>query len=128
MAPSGWVSCEGDCPAREINNPNPNRNVKVIAPPEREITAWIGGAIIGCLEKSIWASKADYDELGAYAVQRIPYDCFVDYKGSDSMEGWLHNAMNFAMNYDSIDDRIKIDTEYDQPEYWRNCEMQADET
>ncbi|KAH9607789.1 hypothetical protein KSS87_022438 [Heliosperma pusillum] len=40
--------------------------LKVIAPPERKYSAWIGGAILASLDtfQQMWITKADYDEFG----------------------------------------------------------------
>ena len=47
-------------------------NVKVIAPPERKYSAWIGGSILAnmCTFQSMWISKQDYDESGPAIVHR----------------------------------------------------------
>lgn len=42
---------------------------KVIAPPERQISSWIGGSIIGSLSSCSALTKADYDEYGANAIR-----------------------------------------------------------
>ena len=43
-----------------------NTKVKVIAPPERKYSTWIGGSILAALSsfKSLWISKEEYDESG----------------------------------------------------------------
>merc|ERR1711990_1219081 len=40
--------------------------IKVIAPPERKYSVWIGGSILSSLStfQSMWISKAEYDESG----------------------------------------------------------------
>ena len=44
-----------------------NTKVKVIAPPERKYSTWIGGSILASLPNlhSKWISKEEYDESGA---------------------------------------------------------------
>ncbi|KAL8265844.1 hypothetical protein R6Q59_003188 [Mikania micrantha] len=44
--------------------------VKVVAPPERKYSAWIGGSILASLSnfQQEWISKAKYDEFGASIV------------------------------------------------------------
>ena len=45
--------------------------VKIIAPPERQHSAWIGGSIFASEPKQIqWISKQEYDELGPTIVHR----------------------------------------------------------
>ena len=46
--------------------------VKVIAPPERKYSVWIGGSILSSLStfQSMWISKAEYDESGPAIVHR----------------------------------------------------------
>ena len=45
---------------------------KVIAPPERKYSAWVGGSILASLPQfqSMWITKKDYDEAGPAIVQR----------------------------------------------------------
>ena len=49
-----------------------NTKVKVIAPPERKYSTWIGGSILASLStfKSMWISKEEYDQSGASIVHR----------------------------------------------------------
>jgi actin-related protein len=53
----------------------PNRKVKVIAPPDRAVSAWLGASILGCLPSfsTIWISKEEYDESGSSVIHRM---CF----------------------------------------------------
>jgi len=46
--------------------------IKVIAPPERKYSTWIGGSILGSLStfQSQWISKEEYDESGPSIVHR----------------------------------------------------------
>ena len=46
--------------------------IKVVAPPERKYSVWIGGAILSSLStfQSMWISKAEYDESGPAIVHR----------------------------------------------------------
>ncbi|XP_078610530.1 actin, adductor muscle-like [Branchiostoma floridae x Branchiostoma japonicum] len=46
--------------------------VKVIAPPERKYSVWIGGSILGSLStfQEMWVSKEEYDESGPGIVHR----------------------------------------------------------
>ncbi|KAM9995507.1 hypothetical protein ACTFIY_001673 [Dictyostelium cf. discoideum] len=46
--------------------------IKIIAPPERKYSAWIGGSIIASLPtfQQMWVSKEDYDESGPSFVHR----------------------------------------------------------
>jgi len=46
--------------------------IKVVAPPERKYSVWIGGSILSSLStfQSMWISKAEYDESGPYIVHR----------------------------------------------------------
>jgi actin-related protein/tetratricopeptide (TPR) repeat protein len=46
--------------------------VKVIAPPERKYSAWIGGSILASLStfQQMWCTKAEYDEAGPALVHR----------------------------------------------------------
>ena len=44
--------------------------IKVIAPPERKVSVWIGGSILASLStfQTMWISKQEYDEMGASIV------------------------------------------------------------
>jgi actin beta/gamma 1 len=46
--------------------------IKVIAPPERKYSAWIGGSILASLStfQQSWISRAEYDESGPKIVHR----------------------------------------------------------
>jgi actin-related protein len=46
--------------------------IKVVAPPERKYSVWIGGSILASLStfQSMWISKAEYDESGPSIVHR----------------------------------------------------------
>ena len=46
--------------------------IKVVAPPERKYSVWIGGSILSSLStfQQMWISKQEYDELGASGIQR----------------------------------------------------------
>ena len=53
--------------------PNPSSmKVKVIAPPERKYSVWIGGSILASLStfQQMWISKQEYDEAGPGIVHR----------------------------------------------------------
>jgi len=46
--------------------------IKIIAPPERKYSVWIGGSILASLStfQQMWISKEEYDESGPSIVQR----------------------------------------------------------
>ena len=46
--------------------------IKVIAPPDRKYSAWIGGSVLASLStfQQIWISKQEYDEYGPSIVHR----------------------------------------------------------
>ena len=49
------------------------KTVKVIAPPERKYSAWLGGAILASLENfrnTMFVSKKDYSEYGNSAIYK----------------------------------------------------------
>ncbi|XP_035697993.1 actin, cytoplasmic 2-like isoform X2 [Branchiostoma floridae] len=47
-------------------------NIRVIAPPERKYSVWIGGSILASLStfQQMWISKQEYDESGPSIVHR----------------------------------------------------------
>jgi len=54
-----------------INLQKKNRRVKVVAPPERDHSAWIGGSILSSLStfQDMFITKNEYDETGPVIVQ-----------------------------------------------------------
>lgn len=46
--------------------------VRIVAPPERKYSTWIGGSIIGSLStfQQMWISKQEYAENGPNIVNR----------------------------------------------------------
>lgn len=49
--------------------------VKIVAPPERKYSVWIGGSILASLStfQNLWCSKQEYDESGPGIVHRSAY-------------------------------------------------------
>ncbi|GFS27036.1 actin [Elysia marginata] len=49
-----------------------NTKVRVAAPPDREYSIWIGGAVLASLStfRQMWISKKEYDEIGPSIVHR----------------------------------------------------------
>ena len=50
----------------------PTVKVKIVCPPERKYTSWIGGSILASLStfQQMWISKQEYDESGPAIVHR----------------------------------------------------------
>merc|ERR1719400_2408517 len=50
----------------------PTIKIKVVAPPERKYSVWIGGSILASLStfQQMWISKQEYDECGPAIVHR----------------------------------------------------------
>jgi actin beta/gamma 1 len=50
----------------------PTMKIKIIAPPERKYSSWIGGSILASLStfQQMWISKQEYDESGPSIVHR----------------------------------------------------------
>jgi len=50
----------------------PTMKIKIIAPPERKYSVWIGGSILASLStfQQMWISKDEYDESGPSIVHR----------------------------------------------------------
>ena len=50
----------------------PTMKIKIIAPPERKYSVWIGGSILASLStfQQMWISKQEYDESGPTIVHR----------------------------------------------------------
>ena len=52
--------------------PTCTMKVRIIAPPNRKYSTWIGGSILACLStfQQMWISKQEYDESGPTIVHR----------------------------------------------------------
>ena len=50
----------------------PTMKIKIVAPPERKYSVWIGGSILASLStfQQMWISKQEYDEAGPSIVHR----------------------------------------------------------
>jgi actin-related protein len=50
----------------------PTMQIKVVAPPERKYSVWIGGSILSYLStfQTMWITKEEYDESGPSIVHR----------------------------------------------------------
>jgi len=58
---------------KEITSLAPSSmKVKIVSPPERKYSVWIGGSILASLStfQQMWISKAEYDESGPSIVHR----------------------------------------------------------
>ncbi|XP_071117222.1 actin, alpha skeletal muscle [Haliotis cracherodii] len=58
---------------KEITSLAPSTmKIKIIAPPERKYSVWIGGSILASLStfQPMWISKQEYDESGPSIVHR----------------------------------------------------------
>ena len=63
----------GDRVEKELKNITPaSMKVRVISPPERKFSVWIGGSILASLSsfQSQWISREEYDEIGSRIVHR----------------------------------------------------------
>nr|AEW46681.1 actin [Ulva linza]ARO49594.1 actin 1 [Ulva prolifera]ARO49595.1 actin 1 [Ulva prolifera] len=59
--------------SKEVSTLAPSSmKIKVVAPPERKFSVWIGGSILASLStfQQMWISKAEYDESGPSIVHR----------------------------------------------------------
>jgi len=59
--------------SKELNSLAPNTmKIKVVAPPERKYSVWIGGSILASLStfQTMWIRKEEYDEAGPGIVHR----------------------------------------------------------
>ena len=58
---------------KEISELAPSSmKIKVVAPPERKYSVWIGGSILASLStfQQMWIAKSDYEESGPGIVHR----------------------------------------------------------
>jgi len=63
----------GERMTRELTALAPSTvKIKVVAPPERKYSVWIGGSILSSLStfQQMWITKEEYDEAGPGIVHR----------------------------------------------------------
>jgi len=63
----------GERMEQEVGNLSPTSlKVKIIAPPERRYSVWIGGSILSSLKtfQQMWISKEEYNEVGPTIIHR----------------------------------------------------------
>lgn len=63
----------GDRLNKELTSLAPSTmKIKVVAPPERKYSVWIGGSILSSLStfQQMWITKEEYDESGPSIVHR----------------------------------------------------------
>lgn len=55
-----------------VNKAPSSMKIKVLAPPERKYSVWIGGSILSSLStfQTMWITKAEYEESGPQIVHR----------------------------------------------------------
>jgi hypothetical protein len=61
---------------KELTSLSPSSmKVKIVAPPERKYSVWIGGSILASLStfQNLWVSKQEYDESGPGIVHRSQF-------------------------------------------------------
>jgi actin beta/gamma 1 len=61
---------------KELTSLSPSSmKVKIVAPPERKYSVWIGGSILASLStfQNLWCSKQEYDESGPGIVHRSKF-------------------------------------------------------
>jgi len=59
--------------AQEVSNLAPSAmKVRVVAPPERKFSVWIGGSLLSSLStfQTMWITRAEYEEAGPSIVHR----------------------------------------------------------
>jgi actin len=62
-----------NCMSKEITAlASSSMKIKVVAPPERKYSVWIGGSILASLStfQHMWIAKAEYDESDPSIVHR----------------------------------------------------------
>lgn len=78
LAGGGTTFSSGDIGGRlqiELEKRHSFGRVNVVAPPERAISAWVGGSILSCLStfEAMWITRIEYDQVGPSIVHRKCY-------------------------------------------------------
>jgi actin-related protein len=58
---------------KQIHEMAPSTNsIKILAPPERKYSVWLGGSILASLStfQTMWINKQEYDESGPSIIHR----------------------------------------------------------
>merc|ERR1712173_44230 len=66
------MKCDVDIQKEIVALAPPSMKIKIVAPPERKYSVWIGGSILSSLStfQQMWISKQEYDESGPSIVHR----------------------------------------------------------
>merc|ERR1719431_1185367 len=75
---------------KEITSMAPSTmKIKIIAPPERKYSVWIGGSILASLStfQEMWISKQEFDEAGPGIVELLLGDPHLLEGGEGSQDG-----------------------------------------
>ena len=111
---------------KELTSLSPSSmKVKIVAPPERKYSVWIGGSILASLStfQNLWCSKQEYDESGPGIVHRSSYPFF--YIFFDGILLTIHSLRRMFLNYFTINDRrLKMKKEKKRlKHFWCNFAM-----
>ncbi|KAJ7120726.1 actin 1 [Mycena crocata] len=65
---------------KELCSLAPDTKLRVVAPPERKYSVWIGGSILASQStfQNRWCTKQDYDESGPWIIHRS--QCYLSYQ------------------------------------------------
>lgn len=57
---------------KELKHVFPGKKIRIVAPPERKYSVWIGGSMLASLPsfQEMWINKEEYDECGPAIVHR----------------------------------------------------------
>ena len=94
---------------KELTSLSPSSmKVKIVAPPERKYSVWIGGSILASLStfQNLWCSKQEYDESGPGIVHRSSYPLFLFFfDGVFIDDAFFFFFRRVFLNYITINDR-----------------------
>lgn len=73
--------------------------VKIVAPPERKYSVWIGGSILASLStfQQMWVTKQEYDESGPAIVHRSKFRLLSDFSPLADVVFNLHRVLLSAL-------------------------------
>ncbi|KAG8691432.1 actin [Ceratobasidium sp. 395] len=92
---------------KELTSLSPSSmKVKIVAPPERKYSVWIGGSILASLStfQNLWCSKQEYDESGPGIVHRMLLMLTLDGRGF-----WILYMIEFDVYSNDVDGKNDID-------------------
>ncbi|KAJ1563136.1 hypothetical protein HK405_013463 [Cladochytrium tenue] len=93
---------------REITALAPSSmKIKIVAPPERKYSVWIGGSILASLStfQAMWISKQEYDESGPSILDEAESEADIDVSWEDQQK--INNFSKMNARSGDLDEKLE---------------------